>query len=130
MILFTLTGFLFFGILFGIIIGYYQSTFVAYCIALAQKTIQLEDVIDLREVKNVRLANQLLKLRRKKSMQQQQKMQQENMKAQADAQAQAQQAAAQAETQKQQAIVQSQIQLEQAKAKLKQQTSKKLRHLK
>ena len=55
-------------------------------------------------------------------MQQQQKMQQENMKAQADAQAQAQQAAAQAETQKQQAIVQSQIQLEQAKAKLKQQT--------
>ena len=90
--------------------------------ALAQKTIQLEDVIDLREVKNVRLANQLLKLRRKKSMQQQQKMQQENMKAQADAQAQAQQAAAQAETQKQQAIVQSQIQLEQAKAKLKQQT--------
>tara|TARA_R110002012_G_scaffold9119_1_gene41853 strand:+ start:1538 stop:3943 length:2406 start_codon:yes stop_codon:yes gene_type:complete len=91
-------------------------------VALSQQTIDLEDAIDLREIKNVKLANQLLKLRRKKKQQKDQQMAQENMKAQADANAQQQQAAAQAEMQKQQALVQSEIQIEQAKAKMKQQT--------
>ena len=91
-------------------------------VALSQQTIDLEDAIDLREIKNVKLANQLLKLRRKKKQQKDQEMAQENMKAQADANAQQQQAAAQAEMQKQQALVQSEIQIEQAKAKMKQQT--------
>ena len=31
-----------------------------------QKQIELEDAIDVREIKNLKLANQLLKLRRKK----------------------------------------------------------------
>ena len=35
--------------------------------ALAQQSIELEDAIDLREIKNIKLANQLLKIRRKKS---------------------------------------------------------------
>jgi hypothetical protein len=91
-------------------------------VALAQQSIDLEDAIDLREIKNIKLANQLLKLRRKKKQQKDQKMQQENMKAQSEANAQQQQAAAQADMQKQQALVQSEIQLEQAKAKMKQQT--------
>jgi hypothetical protein len=91
-------------------------------VALSQQTIDLEDAIDLREIQNVKLANQLLKLRRKKKQQKEQQMAQENMKAQADANAQQQQAAAQAEMQKQQALVQSEIQIEQAKAKMKQQT--------
>ena len=91
-------------------------------VALSQQTIDLEDAIDLREIKNVKLANQLLKLRRKKKQQKDQQLAQENMKAQADANAQQQQAAAQSEMQKQQALVQSQIQIEQAKAKMKQQT--------
>jgi len=90
--------------------------------ALAQQSIDLEDAIDLREIKNIKLANQLLKLRRKKKQQKEQQMAQENMKAQADANAQQQQAAAQAEIQKQQALVQSQIQIEQAKSQMKQQT--------
>ena len=90
--------------------------------ALAQQTIDLEDAIDLREIKNVKLANQLLKLRRKKKQQKDQQIQQENMKAQAEANAQQQQAAAQAEMQKQQALVQSEVQIEQVKAKMKQQT--------
>ena len=91
-------------------------------VALSQQTIDLEDAIDLREIKNIKLANQLLKLRRKKKQQKEQQMAQENMKAQSEANAAQQQAAAQAEMQKQQALVQSQVQIEQAKAKMKQQT--------
>ena len=90
--------------------------------ALQQQSIDLEDAIDLREIRNIKLANQLLKLRRKKKTQKEQQIQQENMKAQADANAQAQQAAAQAEIEKQTALTQQQIQVEQAKGKIKQDT--------
>jgi hypothetical protein len=88
--------------------------------ALQQQSIDLEDAIDLREIKNVKLANQLLKLRRKKKQKKEQEMQQQNMKAQADANAQQQQAAAQAEVEKQNQLIQMQIQIEQAKGKLAQ----------
>jgi hypothetical protein len=91
-------------------------------VALGQQTIDLEDAIDIRDIKNIKLANQLLKLRRKKKAQKDQQMAQQNMQAQAEANAQQQQAAAQAEVQKQNALVQSEIQVEQAKAKMKQQT--------
>ena len=37
--------------------------------ALQQQTIELEDAIDLREIRNIKLANQLLKIRRKKKEQ-------------------------------------------------------------
>jgi len=87
-------------------------------VALSQQTIELEDAIDIREVKNLKLANQLLKLRRKKKIARDQLMAQENIQAQANANAQAQQAAAAAEVQKNQAITQSNIQLEQVKAQL------------
>ena len=90
--------------------------------ALAQQSIDLEDAIDLREVKNIKLANQLIKLKRKKKLQKEQQMQQENMAAQAEANAAQQQALAQAEVQKQNALVESQMQIEQTKAKMKQQT--------
>tara|TARA_R110000737_G_scaffold125979_6_gene158557 strand:- start:242 stop:1279 length:1038 start_codon:yes stop_codon:yes gene_type:complete len=89
--------------------------------AIAQGLIDLEDAIDLRQIKNIKLANQLLKIRRKQKLERDQKMQQENMQAQAQANAQAQQVAAQAEIQKSQALVQTQIQLEQAKSQFKQQ---------
>jgi len=72
--------------------------------SLQQQTIDLEDAIEIREIKNVKLANQLLKIRRKKKMQQDQQAKQQNMQAQAQANAQQQQAAAQAEIQKQQAL--------------------------
>jgi len=87
--------------------------------ALQQKIIDLEDAIDVREIRNVKLANQVLKIRRKKKMERDQKMQQENIQVQAQANTQAQQAAAQSEVQKNQAISQSQAQLEQVKAELK-----------
>ena len=86
--------------------------------ALQQQSIELSDAIDLREIKNVKLANQILKIRRKKKVERDQRMQQENMKAQAQANAQAQQIAAQTEMQKNQFMVQNQIQLEQQKGQI------------
>ena len=88
-------------------------------VALGQKTIDLDDAIDLRNVRNVKLANQLLKIKRKAKIVNDQKMQQENIKAQAEANAQQQQAAAQAEAQKAQAKTQAEAQLEQIKNQLK-----------
>ena len=90
--------------------------------ALQQQLIELSDAIDLREIKNIKLANQLLKIRRERKVKQDQKIQQENAAAQAQAQAQAQQAAAQAEVKKNQAITQAQIAVEEAKENLKRET--------
>jgi hypothetical protein len=89
--------------------------------AVQNGLIDLSDAIDLREIKNIKLANQLLKLRRKEKQLNDQKMQQENIQAQAQANAQAQQVAAQAEIQKQEAITQQKIALEQTKAQIAQQ---------
>ena len=86
--------------------------------ALAQQSIELEDAIDLREIKNIKLANQLLKIRRTKKAQRDQAIQQQNMQAQAEANMQAQQQAAQLEMQKQQMLTQSESQLEQMKAQM------------
>jgi hypothetical protein len=86
--------------------------------ALQQQSIELEDAIDLRNVNNIKFANQLLKIRRKKKQDRDQQLNQQNIQAQAQANAQAQQVAAQAEIQKNQAIVQNQTQLEQMKAQL------------
>ena len=83
--------------------------------ALNQKLIDLDDAIDLRDVRNIKLANQLLKIKRKRKLERDQKMQQENIQAQSQANQQAQQAAAQAETQKEQAKAEIETQLEQTK---------------
>ena len=86
--------------------------------ALQQGGIDLEDAIDVREIKNIKLANQLLKIRRKKKQEKDQQIAQQNIQAQAQANAQTQQVAAQAEIQKNQAINQGEAQLEQMKAQL------------
>ena len=91
--------------------------------ALAQKLIELDDAIDIREVKNLKLANQLLKLKRKKKAQRDQLIQQQNIQAQAEANAKSQQAAAQAEIQKNQARNQLDNQLEITRA------DQRLKHL-
>ncbi len=87
--------------------------------ALSQQGIELEDAIDLREIKNIKLANRLLKIRRKKKKQEDQRIQQENIKAQSEANINAQNAAAMMEVKKNEAITMSQMQLEEAKANLK-----------
>ena len=83
-------------------------------VALSRNGIDLEDAIDVREIKNIKLANQVLKIRRKKKAERDQLAQQQNIQAQAQANAQAQQVAAQAEVQKNQALSQSKIQVEQS----------------
>jgi len=88
-------------------------------VALGQKTIDLDDAIDLRSVRNVKLANQLLKVKRKAKSKREQQMQQQNIQAQSQANQQAQQAAAQAEIQKKQAMSQADAQLEQTKNQMK-----------
>ena len=87
-------------------------------VALSQQTVDLEDVIDIREVKNIKLANQLLKIRRKKKIDRDQKLKERNIQVQAQANAQAQQQAAQAEVQKQQAITQQKITLAQTQSQI------------
>ena len=90
-------------------------------VALGQKLIDLDDAIDIRQIRNIKLANQLLKVKRKQKTERDQKMQQQNIQAQSQANTQSQQAAAQAEIQKNQAKAQAETQLEQTKAQLRSQ---------
>jgi hypothetical protein len=88
-------------------------------VALQSGGIDLEDAIDIRQIKNLKLANQSLKYKRKKKLERDQANQQANIQAQAQANAQASEAAAMAEVQKQQALAQTEIQIEQAKSQFK-----------
>ena len=90
-------------------------------ISLQKEQINLEDAIDIREIKNLKLANQLLKLRRRQKFEQDRLIQQENIQMQSQSNAQAAQAAAQADVQKQQAITESKAQLAQVEAQLESQ---------
>ncbi len=85
-------------------------------IALKSGGIDLEDAIDIREVRNIQLANKFLKYRRKKKAEAAQKAAQANIQAQAQANQQTAEKAALAEMQKQQALAETQIQVEQAKS--------------
>jgi hypothetical protein len=84
-------------------------------VALQTGGIDLEDAIDLRQIKNIKLANQSLKYKRKKKMERDQANQRANIQAQAQANGQLAQETAMAEVQKQQAITEQKIQLEQSK---------------
>ena len=86
--------------------------------ALSAGLIDLSDAIDLREIRNLKLANQVLKIRRKQKAEKDQLIQQQNIQAQAQANAQAQQVAAQAEIQKNQVITQQKMQLKQLEAQM------------
>jgi hypothetical protein len=68
--------------------------------ALQQQSIELEDAIDLRDCKNIKLANQMLKIRRKNKQEKDRQIQLENIQAQTQSNTEAAQAAAQIETQK------------------------------
>jgi len=84
-------------------------------VALQSGGINLEDAIDVRRIRNLQLANEMLKDRTKKKIEKAQQSQQANIQAQAQANAQASEAAAMAETQKQQVITAEKISIEQAK---------------
>jgi hypothetical protein len=85
-------------------------------IALQAGQIGLEDAIDIREVANLKLANQMLKKRRKDKAAREQQAQQANMQAQAQSNAQLAEQTAMAEAQKQQILTEQKMQLEKAKS--------------
>ena len=85
-------------------------------VALQSGQIYLEDAIDIREVKNITLANQILKYRRIQKQKQDQKAQEQQIQAQAQANMQQSEQAALNEVQKQEALAQTEIQIEQAKS--------------
>ena len=86
--------------------------------ALQQQSIELEDAIDLREIRNIKLANQLLKIRRQKKQEKDRQLQLENIEAQTRSNTQAAQAAAQAEVQKNQALNASKAELMQVESQM------------
>ena len=99
--------------------------------ALSRDSIYLEDAIDIRDMRNLKLANQYLKLQRKKKEDTIQKNQQAQQKMQAQIQQQSQQAAAQNALQAIQAETQSKMQIKQAEVgfdieKLKQEAQLKM----
>ena len=85
-------------------------------VALQSGGIDLDDAIDVRQISNLKLANQLLKLKRKEKAARDQQANQANIQAQAQANAQASEAAALAEVQKQQALAETKVQIEKAKS--------------
>jgi len=87
-------------------------------VSLQQGGINLEDAIDLRQIKNLKLANQMLKIKRKQKQEQDMQIQQANIAAQADAQAQTAERTAMAEVEKQQAITSTKVDFEQSKSQM------------
>ena len=85
--------------------------------ALANQQIHLDDAIDVRGIKNLKLANQVLKVRRKKKHEEDMEMQ----KQQAEAQGQSAQQAAQAASQAKQQELQMTAQFEQQTLQMKHQ---------
>lgn len=82
--------------------------------ALSKGDINLEDAIDIREIRNIKLANQLLKVKRKAKQDREEKMKMQAQAMQAQQQLQSQQMAAQTAMQKTQAEAQAKMQLKQA----------------
>jgi hypothetical protein len=83
-------------------------------IALSKGDINLEDAIDIREIKNIKLANQLLKVKRTKKQEQEQQFAMQQQALQAQQNMQSQQMAAQIAMAKIQAESQAKMQIKQA----------------
>ena len=82
--------------------------------ALSKGDINLEDAIDIRELKNLKLANQLLKMKRVKKQEREEKMMMQKQDMMAQQQMQSQEFAAQAAMQQLQLDTQSKMQIKQA----------------
>ena len=83
-------------------------------IALKNQSIELEDVIDIRNMKNIKMANELLKFRRKRKVAEAQKAEESRMNMQASVNQQSQEAAAQAKMEQIQAEMQIKTAVKQA----------------
>jgi hypothetical protein len=82
--------------------------------ALSKGDINLEDAIDIREIKNLKLANQLLKMKRIKKQEREEKMAMQSQAITAQQQIKSQELAGQVAMQKIQAETQAKMQLKQA----------------
>jgi hypothetical protein len=82
--------------------------------ALSKNDINLEDAIDIREIKNLKLANQLLKLKRVSKQDREEKMQMQQQAMQQQSQLKSQEMAAQVAMQKLQMETQAKMQYRQA----------------
>ena len=82
--------------------------------ALSKNDINLEDAIDIREIKNLKLANQLLKLKRQKKQEKDDAMAMQQQQVQLQSQMQSQQMAAQAALQKINAETEGKMKVKQA----------------
>jgi hypothetical protein len=105
-------------------------------IALQRDAIDLEDAIDIRNVKNIKVANELLKVKRKRKLVAQQQREDQVAQMQANNNAMSQQAAADAAIQKVQAeaqvksqVKQTEIQLEMQKLQMEVELKKQLMEL-
>jgi hypothetical protein len=83
-------------------------------IALSKGDINLEDAIDIREIKNIKLANQLLKVKRVKKQDREERLQMQQQAMVAQQNLQSQQMAAETAMAKIQAETQSKMQIKQA----------------
>lgn len=90
-------------------------------VALQRDAIDLEDAIDIRNVKNVKVANELLKVKRKRKLLAQQQREDQVAQMQANNNAMSQQAAADSAIQKVQAEAQVKSQVKQAEIQLEMQ---------
>jgi len=85
-------------------------------VSLQNGGIDLEDAIDIRQIKNLKLANELLKLKRTRKQEKIQQQQLANIQAQAQANSESAEKSAMFEVQKQQALTETMVNLEQAKS--------------
>jgi hypothetical protein len=89
--------------------------------ALRTQSINLEDAIDIRQINNLKLANQLLRKKRKEKQEAEEESKLAQIEAQGQAQSETAERSALAEMQKQEALTSSKVQIEQAKAQFEMQ---------
>jgi len=82
--------------------------------SLQREQINLEDAIDIRNVKNLKLANELLKLRRRKKLEQDQAISARNIELQSESNAKAAEAAAAVDIQKNTVLTENKVKMTQA----------------
>ena len=87
--------------------------------AIQQKSLDVDDAIDIRQVKNIKMANQLIKYKKKKKLEREQAMQKQNIDAQGKSQQETAQAAAQADMQKTQAKLEADMKMEEQRNGMK-----------
>jgi len=83
-------------------------------VSLQKEQVNLEDAIDVRNIKNLKLANELLKLRKRKKQERDQAVARRNIELQSESNAKAAQAAASVDIQKNQVMTENKVKLNQA----------------